>query len=514
LDRYDTIIVGAGHNGLACAGLLARGGQKVLVLEAADEPGGLAATREFHPGYNVSIAHSIGHFSQTLSDTLDLEAHGYKPATRELPLVGLDESGAHVTIGSGAVTGVGDTDAKAYREYSRQMARYADALKPFWSKTMPRIAPGSLRDMLTFAQLGWAIRRLGKTDMEEFMRVASLPARDLMEEHFSNETLKAALSWDGLLGSRMAPRSPNSAVLVMLYRMSEASRGVHGIPSGGANGLVSALVESARASGVEIRCATPVASIRIDAGESGLVAAGVMTADGEQIAAQRVVSATDPQRTFIELVGVEYLDIGFTNRIRRLRCDGLVGKLHLALDGLPEFTGLKAPEGRLLIAPDVDAIEFAYDDTKYGRCSEEPVMEIVLPSLADASLAPAGHHVLSAHVMYVPRRLKDGWSEATKQTFAERCIDRIARYAPAIRDLIVHQEFLTPADLDDEYRVTGGHWHHTEFAMDQMLMMRPTYEAAQYETPIPNLFLCGAGCHPGGDLTGLAGHNAARAILG
>ncbi len=513
MDRYDSIIVGAGHNGLACASLLARAGQKVLVVEAADEPGGLAATREFHPGYKASVAHSIGRFSEALLEALDLSAHGYQPAVRELPLVGLDESGSHVTIRSDSVTGVDNVDAKAYRDYSRQMARYADALKPFWSKTMPRIAPGGLRDMLTFAHMGWAIRRLGKADMEEFMRVASLPARDLMEEHFSSEILKATLSWDGLLGSRMAPRSPNSSVLLMLYRMAEASRGAHGIPSGGANGLIAALVRSAEASGVEIRCGTPVSGIRIDADEQGLNAVGVTTAEGEQIAAARVVSAADPQRTFVELVGVEYLDIGFTNRIRRLRCDGLVGKLHLALDGLPEFTGLKAPEGRLLIAPDVDAIEFAYDDSKYGRCSEKPVMEIVLPSLADASLAPAGHHVLSAHVMYVPRRLKDGWSETAKQAFAERCIDRIARYAPAIRDLIVHQEFLTPADLDDEYRVTGGHWHHTEFAMDQMLMMRPTYEAAQYSTPIPNLFLCGAGCHPGGDLTGLTGHNAARAIL-
>jgi len=514
LDRYDSIIVGAGHNGLACAGLLARGGQKVLVLEAADEPGGLAATREFHPGYKASVAHSIGHFSQTLIDALDLPAHGYKHSGRELPLVGLDESGSHVTVKSDAVTGVGDAEAKAYREYSRQMARYADALKPFWSKTMPRIAPGSLRDMLTFAHMGWAIRRLGKADMEEFMRVASLPARDLMEEHFSNEILKATLSWDGLLGSRMAPRSPNSSILMLLYRMAEAGRGVHSIPAGGVNGLVSALAQSATASGVEIRCATPVAGIRIDGGEQGLAATGVTTADGEQIAADRVVSAADPQRTFVELVGVEHLDIGFTNRIRRLRCDGLVGKLHLALDGLPEFPGLDVPEGRLLIAPDVDAIEFAYDDSKYGRCSDQPVMEIALPSLADPSLAPRGHHVLSAHVMYVPRRLKAGWTEAAKQAFAEVCIERIARYAPAIRDLIVHQEFLTPADLDNEYRVTGGHWHHTEFAMDQMLMMRPTYEAAQYSTPVPNLFLCGAGCHPGGDLTGLAGHNAARAILG
>jgi phytoene dehydrogenase-like protein len=180
---------------------------------------------------------------------------------------------------------------------------------------------------------------------------------------------------------------------------------------------------------------------------------------------------------------------------------------------LPEFPGLGRPDGRLLIAPDVDALEFAFDDSKYGRCSAEPVMEIVLPSHVDPSLAPAGKHVLSAHVMYIPRHLKGGWNESAKEAIAERCIDRLARYAPGIRAQIEHCEFLTPADLETEYRVTGGHWHHTEFAMDQMLMMRPTYDAAQYRTPINGLFLCGAGCHPGGDLTGAPGYNAAREIL-
>ena len=167
----------------------------------------------------------------------------------------------------------------------------------------------------------------------------------------------------------------------------------------------------------------------------------------------------------------------------------------------------------MIIAPDMDAIEFAFDAAKYGECPASPVMEIVIPSLHDASLAPAGQHVLSAHVMYVPYQLKGGWTDADRQQICERTIDTIAQYAPRIREQIIHSEFLTPADLEDKYRVTGGHWHHTELAMDQMLMMRPTYEAAQYSTPVPGLFLCGAGCHPGGGIMGGAGHNAAREIL-
>ena len=244
-----------------------------------------------------------------------------------------------------------------------------------------------------------------------------------------------------------------------------------------------------------------------------LVVIGVELEDGERIETDCVASSADPQRTFLDLVGVPFLDIGFTNRIRRLRCQGLVAKLHLALNGVPEFDGLEAPDGRLIIAPGLDAMEFAFDAAKYGECPEHPVMEVVVPSLHDPSLAPAGQQVLSAHVMYVPYRRKGGWSEAARQAMGERAIDTIAQYAPRIREQIVASEFLTPADIEGQCRVTGGHWHHTEFAIDQMLMMRPTYQAAQYRTPIPGLYLCGAGCHPGGDLTGAPGHNAAQEIL-
>jgi phytoene dehydrogenase-like protein len=226
-----------------------------------------------------------------------------------------------------------------------------------------------------------------------------------------------------------------------------------------------------------------------------------------------VISATDPQRTFLKLVGVENLDIGFTNRIRRLRCDGYVAKLHLALSDLPSFTGLDKVDGRMIIAPNLDSIEFAFDDAKYGECSEHPVLEVVIPSLQDDDAAPAGQHVLSAHVMYVPNKLNGGWTDAARDQVCERALDTLARYAPGIREQVIGREFLSPADLERRHRLTGGHWHHTEFAMDQLLMMRPTYEAAQYRTPLHGLFLCGAGCHPGGDLTGAPGHNAAREIL-
>jgi phytoene dehydrogenase-like protein len=513
LGQYDSIIIGAGHNGLICAAYLAKSGQRVLVLEASAGPGGLAANREFHPGFHASVAHSVSHFSKKVANDLKLASHGFASASKPLATIGLSTNNEHVVLHEGLVTGAGAEDAEAYQVHSRFMRRLADVLKPFWLKKMPRIGDTGISDLLTFGRLALNIRTLGKQDMQEFLRVATLPARDLMDENFDNEILKAMLSWDGLVGSKLAPRSPNAAVLAMLYRMAGDSQGGHSVPVGGVAGLIDSLCKSAAASGVEIRNNAAVSRVLIDGSADGLVATGAHLDNGEKIEADRVISAADPKRTFLSLVGVENLDIGFTNRIRRLRCDGYVGKLHLALNERPQFAGLPQADGRMIIAPDLDAIEFAFDDAKYGECSKNPVMEIVVPSMHDASLAPSGQHVLSAHVMYVPRELKGGWTDVARDDIRERSIDTIARYAPDIRDQIIHSEFLTPADLEQKYHVTGGHWHHTEFAVDQMLMMRPTYGAAQYSTPIPGLYLCSAGSHPGGDLMGAAGHNAAHEIL-
>lgn len=511
MSDYDSIIIGAGHNGLVCAACLARGGHNVLVLEAANSPGGLVAPREFHPGFHASVAHSVGHFSDKIVGELNLASHGY--ATTPISTAGIGTDGAVIEIRNGELHGSSKHDAAAYADYLRLMCRCAEALAPFWLKTMPRIGSSAFGDLATFAHMGLKLRGLGKDDFREFLRIASLPARDLMDEFFDDELVKATLSWDGVIGARMAPRSPNSSVLAMLYRMCGVSHGEHAIPTGGAAGLANALTRAAEAAGAEIRCAAPVDRVIIDENSDGLRANGVRLADGAKLSAANVVSATDPRRTFVNLVGVEYLDIGFTNRIRRLRCDGYVAKLHLALDGAPEFTGLERPDARMIMAPTMDAIEFAWDDAKYGACSQHPVIEAVVPSLHDASLAPDGRHVLSAHVMYVPHELKGGWGDAARAEIRERAIDTIALHAPAIREQILHSELLTPQDIEREYRVTGGHWHHTEFAMDQLLMMRPTYDAAQYSTPIPGLYLCSAGSHPGGDLVGAAGHNAARELL-
>lgn len=512
MNNYDTIIIGAGHNGLICASYLAKAGQKVLVLEASDTPGGLAAKREFHPGFLTSIAQSINQFSSKIAKDLNLRKHGYIPGDA-IETVGLCENDDHVTIKGDKVTGVSEKDASNYVKYRKMMLKYSGVLKPYSLKTIPRIGINTLSEVMMFAKMGLDLRMMGKEDLQEFMRMVTLPTRDLMDENFDNDILKAALCWDGIVGSKNAPRSPNHSILMMLYRMTGDHNGDHAIPSGGIESLVNALVESAKANGAEIRTSSPVKEITILGDENGLKVEGAELVSGEKITADRVVSSTDPKTTFFDLVGVDNLEIQFTNRINRLTNQGYVAKLHLALSGLPNFKGLPNPYGRMIIANEMDDIEFAWDDAKYGDVSEKPVLEMVIPSLYDNSMAPEGQHVLSANVMYIPAELNGGWTDEAKSKLTERLLDEIAKYAPDIREKLLGAELLTPADLEAEYGVKGGHWHHTEFSLHEMMMMRPTYEAAQYKTPIPGLYLAGAGSHPGGGLMGGPGHNAAHEIL-
>lgn len=512
MSNFDTLVIGAGHNGLICATHLAQAGRKVAVLEANSAPGGLAADREFHPGFHASVAHSFYALPSKIVQDLKLAKYGFKIPAEPLPTTALGGE-TPVTFTGDSISGVSDADAQAYTKYRRQLETFSAALAPFWAKTMPGIGGNSIRDLFTFAQMGLKLRLLGKDDMLEFLRVASLPMRDLVDEHFDNDPLKAALCWDGLVGSKLAPRSPNQAVLTLLNRTAGAHAGMHSLPSSGVESFVQALQGAAQAHGVDVRCNAPVERVVIEGDENGQRCTGVQLASGEVIKASTVVSSADPRSTFFKLVGAPHLEIEFGNRIRRLRCDGYVGKLHLALNGLPEFTGVSRPDGRMIIAANMDAIEFAFDDAKYGDCSEHPVMEVLIPSLTNNKLAPPGQHVLSAQVMYLPAKRKGGWSENAKAEMTTKLMAILEKHAPGIGELTLHAELLTPVDLEQEYGLTNGAWHHAEPAIDQLLMMRPTYEAAQYQTPINGLYLCGAGSHPGGDLTGNPGRNAAREIL-
>jgi len=348
--------------------------------------------------------------------------------------------------------------------------------------------------------------------MREFLRIAGINIYDILEEHFDSPLLKGALSLDGVLGTHLGPRSNNS-VFATLHRMSGQVGGKQGAlayPAGGMGTVTAALAAAATSKGVAIRTSSPVTRILVD----GDRVTGVELEGGEQIVADTVVSNADPRTTFFSLVGARHLEAGFVRKIQHIRMRGNAAKLHLALKTLPNFTGVEQNQlgERLVVAPDPAAVERAFDHAKYGEFSTSPALEIIIPSIHDASLAPEGQHVLSAIVQYAPYDLKGGW-ETGRETFTNLVLEQLSRYAPDIRQQVTRMELLTPVDIEREFRITGGHWHHGELALDQALMMRPVPGAAQYATPLSGLYLCGAGCHPGGGVMGHAGRNAAAALL-
>ncbi|MGH8306048.1 MAG: phytoene desaturase family protein, partial [Steroidobacteraceae bacterium] len=373
----------------------------------------------------------------------------------------------------------------------------------------PRLGTGSWRDRATLAGLAWRLRALGRRDMRELLRIGGMCVHDLVDEHFESPLLKGALAFDAVLGSNFGPRSPGT-VFTLLYRLAAGEGGTLAQPVGGLGALSEALASAARAAGAQIRTAAPVERIVVREDR----AAGVVLHSGEEIRAACVVSSVDPKTTFLSLLGSEHLDAGFVRRIVHLRARGLTAKLHLALDGLPPFRGLEssALRGRLLWAPSPEHIERAFNHAKYGEFSSAPILEITAPTVADPALAPPGKHVLSVIVQYAPYALTGGWGEGRKP-LTELIIDTLEALAPGLRARVRHAELLTPADIEREFRITGGHWHHAELALDQFYVLRPVPGAAQYRAPVGGLYLCGAGCHPGGGVMGIAGRNAARQVV-
>lgn len=510
----DAIVVGAGHNGLVCAAYLAKAGRKVLVVEAGEQVGGGAVTREFAPGYKVSAcAHILHLLHPKVMRDLKLKAHGLKLSGKNLPTVALGAEGRHLTLsGNKAEGAVSAADRTAFGPWRKTMLKFARHLAPMLASVPPRLGSGERDDLRTLAKLGWAIRSLGRSDMREFLRIGGMNVADLLEDTFESDLLRGAVALDAVLGTHFGPRSPGT-VLTLLYRLAGKGGGSPGalaLPDGGMGAVSEALAAAARAAGVEIWLGCPVRRVLVKDDR----AVGVACENGEEVSARTVISSADPRRTFLDLLGAEHLDTGFVARVRNIRMRGDAAKVHLALDGLPAFDGLEPADlkGRLVVAPDLDYVERAFNPAKYGEFSPEPVMEITIPSLHDPGLAPEGKHVLSAVVQYAPYGLKDGW-EAGREAFTKTVFAVLERYAPDLASKIVASEILTPLDIEQQFGMTGGHWHHGELALDQMLMLRPVPGAAQYRTPLAGLYLCGAGSHPGGGVMGAAGLNAAGQVI-
>jgi phytoene dehydrogenase-like protein len=513
-DQFHTIVIGAGHNGLACAATLARAGKSVLVLEAAAEAGGAARNREFAPGFRASSAHFLHGLAQELVTGLDLARHGFRLAAHDLPTHALVAGAAPIRLGEREVRGEGLSakDIAAYGPFMARMQRFAATLLPVFRMVPPRLVFDGWAQKLVFMKLAWRLRSMGREDMRELMRIIGMNVYDLLDEHFDSPALKGAIAFDAVLGAEWGPRAP-STVLVWLHRLTAlAGNGGTGVsqPAGGSGAVSNALAASAQASGTQLRLGTAVKRILVENDR----AVGVELADGEQLRAQHIVSNADPHRTFMGLLGAAHLDTGFVRRLSNVRSKGHAGKLHLALRELPKFTGLGAEAlgDRIVLAGTMDDLERAFNPSKYKEVPSAPAMEISLPTVRDPSLAPSGRHVLSAIVQWLP--YDDGPGREAKRAAAlQSALATLERLAPGIGALVESAELLMPADIEQEYGITGGHWHHAALGFDQFFFIRPLPGAAQHSTPVAGLYLCGAGCHPGGGVMGVAGRNAATQVL-
>ncbi len=512
MTSYDAIVIGGGHNGLVAAALLGRSGRSVLLLEAADEPGGAARTEEFFPGFRVSrVAHIINRLHPEVVRALALQRHGLKLEGRAMPSVALSPDGPLVLRGAYGETleGARPSEVLAWAGLRAQLISFAGVLKPFLTRRPPSLQGLTGGDKAALAGAALSLKRLGREAMRDFLRMMLMNVTDVLDEHLADDRLRGLLAFDAVLGSHLGPRSPTS-LLGLYYRLAGEIGGAPGgqmLPPGGTGAVIAALEKAVVAAGVDVRTGVAAVGISVEAGK----ATGVVLADGTAIRAPAVLSAINPSTTFLKLVGPRELDTDLVRRLTHIRLKGDAAKLNLALDRAPEFTGVSAADhrGRLVIAPSAEAVERAFNPAKYGAFSAEPVMEITLPSLSDGQLASPGRCVLSAVVQYAPYDLKQGW-EAGRPKLLEAIMRRLEGFAPGIGATVLHADLLTPVDIEALYRMPGGHWHHGELQPDQMFVSRPVADCSGYETPIEGLFLCGAGSHPGGGVSGVPGLNAAR----
>jgi phytoene dehydrogenase-like protein len=517
----DVVIIGAGHNALVAAALLAQAGIRPLVLERSDRPGGCARTSEIAPGFRCPTLSHVASIDPSIISTLGLRRRGldiirppiaaYAP-TRDGRALSLWTDAARA---SASIAAFSQADATRYPDFLDSMARISRVIRTLQGTLPPPIDNPSTGDIIAMLKAARAFRSLRKADAYRLLRWITMPVADLVGEWFDSEPLRATVAAGGVLGSFLAPRSAGSAAALLLLGAAEG----HPIASGwqvrgGTGVLAEALAKAAQDAGAEIRTGADVTQILVQAG----AARGVMLASGEEVGARTVVSGVDPKRTFLGLVDPTELGPDFLRRVRNIRAAGTLAKINYAVSGLPRFAGEAggdpyALSGRIRLNPNLDAIERAFDAAKYGAVSEEPWIELTIPSVADAGLAPLGRHVISAYVQYTPYTLR-GTTWDVERDRLGRVADRaIESYAPGFEASVIDRQVLTPLDLERTFGLTGGHVFHGELSLDQFFVTRPLLGWARYHTPIRNLYLCGSGTHPGTGLNGRSGALAAREIV-
>jgi len=515
----NVVVLGAGHNGLTTAFYLARAGLKPLVLERRGIVGGAAVTEDLADGFRgPALAHVTGPVRDSVLRDMRLAARGVELIRPDPRLVALSPEGPPLVFSSDerrtvrAIAGFSAKDAARYPDFCQALARIAGFLRPLLETTPPSPNGPGLEELWAVLKTGRRFRALGRDDAYRLLRWGPMAVADLVAEFFETDLLQAAVAARGIFGTFAGPWSAGTGALLLLNAAADPAPGGSSVAvKGGPGALTRAMAEAATEAGAEIRLHAEVVRILTSGGR----VSSVGLADGTEIPATVVVSGADPRRTFLGLIDPMDLDPGFAAKIGNYRCRGAAAKVNLALGGLPAFRGASPADlrGRLHIGPEIDYLERAFDASKYGEISPEPHLDVTIPSLQDASLAPPGSHVLSAYVQFAPYALRNGdWTEG--RGALERIVLRtLERYAPGITALVRHSQVITPADLEGTYGLTGGHILHGEPALDQLFTMRPVLGWAQYRTPIAGLYLCGAGTHPGGGVTAGPGQNAAREIL-
>lgn len=513
----DIAVIGAGHNSLVAATLLAKSGKRVVVLEQGDRIGGTACTDEIAPGFRVSgLFATADRLHPDVVSELRLTSHGlrFERAGGTL-LLRPGEAPLHLPEGgaAAAIDTLSSRDGAAYREFERLLGAIGRAIEPILSQPLPPIETSGIGSILDLLMMGWRLRRLGKRDMPEALRLLPMALRDVTEERFENERLRAAIASSGLQASWLGPWSPGGA-FGLLYHRPAWRAGLFDSPThvhGGLGALAEALGKAATTAGVEIRTGARVQRIRV--ADEGV--AGVMLESGKELPAHQVLSGVDPRTTLLELLEPGWLEPDIVSAVDNIRMRGTVSVVRLALATLPAFGASDEASlaGRIQIGPTLEYLERAFDPAKYGELPAHPSLEITIPSLTDESLAPAGKHVMHVWVQYTPFALREGTWESERQRLGDTVVSTIEEYAPGFSATIEQVDVLTPADIQARWSITGGHPYHGEMAMDQVLYLRPVPGWYDYRTPVAGLYLCGPGCHPGGGITGLPGRNAARRAL-
>jgi phytoene dehydrogenase-like protein len=527
VSNFDVVVIGAGHNGLVCAAYLAMAGLRVKVVERRAIVGGAAVTEEFFPGFRNSVAsYTVSLLNPKVIRDLDLHRHGLRIVERRAHNLLLLPDGRHLLAGEGRtraeIAKFSQRDAERYDAYGREIEAVADVLRGLVLEAPPNLTEGwtarGLAELVRSAALGNRLRRLDMSGRRALFSLFTQSAADYLDSWFEADPVKALFGFDAVVGNYASPYTPNTAYVLLHHVFGEVNgkKGVWGHALGGMGAITQAMARAAREHGAEIETDAPVAEVLLEGGR----AAGVCLEDGRAIRARAVVSNVNPKLLYTRMVPEQVLPPDFAAHMRRWRCGSGTFRMNVALSQLPSFTALPGSEpgdhhtAGIIISPSLAYMDRAYHDARKLGWSREPIIEMLIPSTLDDSLAPRGTHVASLFCQHVAPTLADGrsWDDYREQV-ADLMIDTVDRYAPGFKASVLGRQALSPLDLERVFGLVGGDIFHGALSLDQLFSARPMLGYADYRGPIRGLYLCGSGAHPGGGVTGAPGHNAARAIV-